>query len=604
MKESARNSPSATARWAGPVLLVLAGTLLAAWTWGRWCDPIIDFGRELYVPWQLSLGKALHRDIAWFNGPLSPWVNTLLFRLFGPGLDTLVWANLALLVIMTALIHRLVRQLADRLTAAACGLLFLGIFAFGHLHALGNYCFVTPYSHGITHGVILGTAMLLLLHRAGRRRSPRALAGAGLCLGLAFLTKPEIFTAAAAGALTFLLLDRLCRRPPLITVKSIAFLTGAFLLPPLAAWVVLLASLAPGPALLAVLGGWPATLSGKLAALPFYRGYMGFDRPLENLLLLLAWTAGLLLFPLLPAWAAARLASRPDRPARHRLLPWLALPGGALLPALLLPFLPWPMLGRPLPLVMAVAGLWGLVLLWRGRETGPEHITVMAVIAFSLALLLKMILKVRLDLYGFVLAMPAFLTAAALALHALPRRLAARGPAQAVWRNTLLGFLALVLVAHLALTGQHLAPLVHRIGKGRDTFRADRQARVVMDFLALVRKHDRHSRLTLAVLPEGIMLNYLARRPSPVRHINYMPPELLLFGEERILAELRASPPDLVAYVCRPTPEYGFFSFGQGYGEKIDTWIKKNYLNLGEAKLPPLEWNKPGAWILLLRRKE
>ena len=36
---------------------------------------MIDFGRELYVPWQLNEGKALYRDIAYFHGPFSPYLN-------------------------------------------------------------------------------------------------------------------------------------------------------------------------------------------------------------------------------------------------------------------------------------------------------------------------------------------------------------------------------------------------------------------------------------------------------------------------------------------------------------------------------------------------
>ena len=36
---------------------------------------------------------------------------------------------------------------------------------------------------------------------------------------------------------------------------------------------------------------------------------------------------------------------------------------------------------------------------------------------------------------------------------------------------------------------------------------------------------------TLAVLPEGVMLNYLLRRRAPTPYINYMPPELRLYGE-------------------------------------------------------------------------
>src|SRR5262245_62458868 len=58
--------------WTAPVLLILTGIIMTVWTWQTWADVTVDFGRELYVPWQLTEGKILYRDIAYFGGPLAP----------------------------------------------------------------------------------------------------------------------------------------------------------------------------------------------------------------------------------------------------------------------------------------------------------------------------------------------------------------------------------------------------------------------------------------------------------------------------------------------------------------------------------------------------
>ena len=71
--------------------------------------PLIDFGRELYVPWQITRGKMLSRDIASLFGPLSPYINALWFRLFGVSLITLALANLAVLCLTVAGIYHLLR---------------------------------------------------------------------------------------------------------------------------------------------------------------------------------------------------------------------------------------------------------------------------------------------------------------------------------------------------------------------------------------------------------------------------------------------------------------------------------------------------------------
>ena len=79
---------------AGWVTTAAVGAAMLAWSWGTWPNAYVDFGRELYVPWRLTEGEVLYRDIAWFNGPLSPSWNALLFGVFGTGLRVLVLANL------------------------------------------------------------------------------------------------------------------------------------------------------------------------------------------------------------------------------------------------------------------------------------------------------------------------------------------------------------------------------------------------------------------------------------------------------------------------------------------------------------------------------
>jgi hypothetical protein len=81
--------PSLRSSAATFALHVVVFAVLAGWSWRKWPDPLIDFGRELYVPWQITGGKVLYRDIASLFGPLSPYVNALWMRMFGVSLMTL-----------------------------------------------------------------------------------------------------------------------------------------------------------------------------------------------------------------------------------------------------------------------------------------------------------------------------------------------------------------------------------------------------------------------------------------------------------------------------------------------------------------------------------
>jgi hypothetical protein len=83
---------------------------------------------------------------------------------------------------------------------------------------------------------------------------------------------------------------------------------------------------------------------------------------------------------------------------------------------------------------------------------------------------------------------------------------------------------------------------------------------------------------TLAVLPEGVMLNYLTRRAAPTKFITWMPPELYFFGEAKMLAALQVEPPDWVLLLPRDLEEYGVSPFGAGYADSIARWIDARYV--------------------------
>ena len=78
---------------------------LLAVSWRRSAHFLVDFGRELYVPWQLTQGKVLYQDLAYFNGPLSPHFNATLFRVFGVGITTLIVVNTLLLLVVLTLLY-------------------------------------------------------------------------------------------------------------------------------------------------------------------------------------------------------------------------------------------------------------------------------------------------------------------------------------------------------------------------------------------------------------------------------------------------------------------------------------------------------------------
>ena len=116
---------------------------------------------------------------------------------------------------------------------------------------------------------------------------------------------------------------------------------------------------------------------------------------------------------------------------------------------------------------------------------------------------------------------------------------------------------------------------------------------------------------TLAVFPEGAMLNFLARRANPTPYANFMPVELDVFGEETILAAFQEHPPDFIVITHKNTAEHAAHDddgrrprphfFGRDYGRALMHWIVTEYERVLRAGAAPLTDDQFG--MDLLRRK-
>lgn len=576
-------------------MLALAGLWLLALSWRKWPDAIVDFGRELYAPWRITEGEVLYRDLAWFNGPLSAYWNALWFRVAGVGFGTLIAVNAALVALSTWLVHRTLARLAGPAAALAGALFFLFTFAFGQTCGIGNYNFLAPYSHEAVHGLILALAAFVVLDAGSPDPGELRGGAAGALLGLAFLTKPEPFAAGLAGALVALALGRGARGTGL---RSGAAFAVGLVLPPLAACSLLATAMPVSAAARSVLGAWPAVFAGDVARLPFYRGLLGtgLDAPAENLLAMLVWGAGFA-----GVLALGLVLGRYVPATRTRVGGGLVALAVAL--ALVNAPIQWSDAGRPLPLILLGALL--ALARARARAADPAEQRVLgrrlAFCVLALALLAKTALVAKVWHYGFVLAVPASLVVVMALLAWLPAALERRAlPGRAIGAVGL-GLLLAVGWHYWRVSVAAYEQRRFEVGSGSDRLLADARGGFAQRALAQVELHVPRDG-TLLVLPEGIMLDYLARRRAPAKHLNYMPPETVLFGEQAMLAALQASPPDAVLLVHKDTSEYGLPLFGHDYGVAILAWARARYREVWRdpAGDPPLE---PGSrfGVALLR---
>jgi hypothetical protein len=571
--------------------------VMASRTWRKWPDLMIDFGRELYTPWRLSEGAVLSRDVATLFGPLSQMLNGSLFRVFGVSFSTLIAANLVGIALITVMIDIFFERAASALAAFAAASVFIGVFAFGQYTTLGNYTYVAPYAHEAVHGVLLGVATITLLMAWFRSGRTPSLAAAGLCFGCIHLTKPEPALAVTVAAIAFFALAARQRR---FTGRAPATFLALALAPVGVVFLALWQHLPAREALGTTLGAWTHVLSGS-SGQEFYRSGAGLDDAAANLgrmVLVTIAVAGIV--------ATAVLGDRLILLRRARF--WTICMGTPAMGAILLlaPLAgPWAEIGRCLPLLCAAVLAMSVVRFWR-EPAGPSADRWLGLAAWgtlSLVLLLKIILNVRLYQYGFTLAMPATVLFIVSLVEIAPGELALQTDG-AIARGFGLAFVVALLIVHVRWSDGLYEQKTYVLGTGGDAMvvlppnESERTAAVALalERIDALTRADQ----TLAVFPEGVMLNYLSRRRAPTRFVSFMPPEWDAFGEGAILQSHSDARPDLILLVRRDVSEYGVGPFGRDsrYGAGFTRWVSGRYKVLETIGRDPDESRGYGIRVL------
>jgi hypothetical protein len=605
--------------WLGTIPMGIAFILLSWFSWRKWPDALIDFGQQLYVPWRLSRGAVLYHDVSYVYGCLSVCYHAALFKIFGVSLNVLLVSNCLILICLLLLVYRLFLKCSDVWTAATAGLA-LTVLAFSQLLDVGNYNYICPYSHEEFHGIVMSVAMMACLARwleAGRKL-PLTLAGG--CLGLIFLTKPEVFVGAVAPFVVAVIFQ--WRRISIPELAKALLLAAVCTFVPLAGFYFGFRSeMNSTEAARAICGAWLPLLHSTGLQLPIYQRNTGLDAPWFHIGKALIEFGGLALIVGLCAWRLTRPTLKP----LERVI-FFVLAGGVSINY------GWQNSGHCLPLLVVVAAiLWWRE--WRQKSEIENRKSKIGILwlAFSFAMLAKLGFNPRLSHYGVFLAMPAFLSAIYLLLHLLPRFL--QSPQSTVhsqqpdrpldagqiglWTmdRGLNAFRAVILIFLLAglarLTIQ--SALFYKdkdfsLGSGGDRIvtynpkldnpKSAPTGAAMAAAAAWIETHTAPTN-TLAVLPEGVMLNYLTRRDNPTPYVVFAF-EVWAFGEQKMLATYKENPPDYIVLVQRDSSEYGVKYFGQqkGYGFDVMQWVNTNYEPVELIGSEPLKNGAFGIEIL------
>ncbi len=585
--------------------IFLSLSFVVVLSWRKWPDILIDFGRELYVPWMLHEGKVLYKDIAHLFGPFSTYLHALLFEVFGVSYLVIIWSNLLWLAGFLILLCRLMGELTDRTTAFICSLAVVWIFAAGQYIDIGNYNFASPYSHEATHGIILSVLMFYSLWRFASDHRRRHLVGAGLLLGFVFLTKAEVFAAALIAAV-FLLLLSADRKNIKSNISSLGII-GFCAFVPLSVFFLYFATKMPARDAFGVIFS-PLLIMSKNQDLmnnAFYLSSMGRDNIELNLVVMILHTLLVLLVVALATSFSRNLFN--GKITKTNRIVYVVLMLGIVCTA----FFVQPLyLGFSLPVLCAIS----LAVLLRACSKEPEKnrknkkidpIRLLAAWSvFSLLLLLKILFKARVHHYGFYLALPSVILVIAMLLWFYPKHFINDVVTGKFLRKIFVAIFCIIMFKAFLTSFACWNHRTFPVGADKDRLlvfneRVDTRGPVVTETLNWINLNTRKQD-TLVVVPEGVMLNYLSRRINPTRYTNFMVPEMAIFKEQDIINDLELGAPDYFVIVHKDTSEYGVGYFGKDpvYGVKTMNWIKQNYHPVALFGKEPLQDKNVGFKIL------
>ena len=578
------SNPKTSRPWSGLLLLYLVAFLLLVMSWNRTADIVVDFGRELYVPWQMNEGVGLYRDLEYFNGPFSPIFNSVLFAVFGARKTVLVVANFCCLLGLLTLLYREFGRYQPAAVSCLQGLCVIVYAGFGHTSAMGNFNLITPYSHETTHGLLLSAAIFVILQRQRWKFGWQVVIG--VLFGWVLGTKAE-FGLACGGMLVAALWLRIWmgserqNRLWLLLITTIAWTMGLSLGIAIL-WGFLYFNSNPFDAW-QMLGSFKWILGSPVTQLAFYKKITGTDHLLYNLMGSGASLLSLALWMLGSYWLAKRKWNSP--------FPVIVCFALALLVGW--PIVPVLMDGRMFTLLGAAILLWLLkdvFVGWNSRTIEQRSRTCQLITWFVFAemMLAKMAFNPMLDFYGFVLAMPMAVGFASWILVEFPSSLAKGNPREPgddsvrrptrLVRGILLACIALDLFVFTSQSIRNLWSKTDSVRTVAETFQCDSIRGE--DYMATLRFLDEimEEEDSLLVLPEGVTLNFLLKKGSGVRYYNFMPPELVMFGLDNILETFRQSPPEFVVLWDRPVSGYQVPPFGsEEYGKELVDWVQENY---------------------------
>jgi hypothetical protein len=552
--------------------LVLLWAFRLYTTWGTWGNLSIDSGHEMYVPVVLAEGKMLYRDVWFMHGPLSPYFNSYLFRIFGVHLNVLYWAGSLSALGGAFFLFFTGQRLSSRLAGWTAGSVLV-IEAFHAWH----FCFPLPYGFASVYGCLVSCVFLWLAVSAALSESVFWILGAGSAAAAALLLKYEF--GLACYSILFLLIGLKAwrrRSSGALFVDLAATLPGIVVCTAVIHWMV-------------SIGGFQFITEENIVSFPttsFMRTYgrLWMDRTGLSLTPLALWEAFLrsLFFAgvIFLVWSVVWWKRRDP-------LSW-SVRGGVL--ACLIAFgilhhaegfnpLSAIFFPKDMVLYVLIAAVIGCFCYLR-RPERKQALALVILFSFAGVLAARLLLHNVPGWYPIYYNGPTILAFFLLLRPIIPRsRIADR---VALRCEMLISVGCLAVAASYAVELMAVPTDLETLTTDRGTVRVPRQvAENYRAAIQVMKEGAAHGQMTLSV-PEDTSLYFLSETHCPTRVFQFSP-GIIPPGKmtEETIRQIREQPVEYLIWSNRTYPDYGAPVFGKDFDQTIGDYLTSHYQRIG-----------------------
>lgn len=530
-------------------------------TYAHCGDILIDCGREAYIPYAISKGQALFKDIFCIYGPFPYLFNAFFLKVIATNLATFYVIGAVFGFIYVLGVYLCSREfLSKKISTILCALLIFSVIFDSTI-----FNFIFPYSYAIVFSATFSIWILYFLIKYIQDKKSNYLHYMAILWGAIYVSKVDFIPIIFAIVPIILVFEKNKRQ------EIIKFLLYALIIPSLTYLIlftqgVTIADILKNTRYLSQMVNTDSFryFYSHLSVMTF-----NFANFVVNIKSLISTLFICLIFFCVSLFALRR---------RNKFVKYglLILMFVFCLAILIMQETKPQMIFVALPYISTVAFLFILYKYIKLKDfKNSETVCYLAIFAFAILTSIKNFHALLLGFYGsYSLAIPLICTTI-LIKELLKNNAIYNTKRHYEW--TLFSFLTiltLIFIQQLTINViNENATIITKFGKIKTNLSLAQPFKETLSFL---NTHSTNSK-SILVMPEGIMLNFLSGKKHDFYQTSFIPLDFDTFKDENIISEISDKKPDLIIFTSRNTAEYGKTMICKNYGTQTCSYVISNY---------------------------